>query len=60
MKIRNLWERLTGRYSGGSIRPYEPKPDQQPAILSPGRSTQLRPGETHAEAMARLMQGEDL
>jgi hypothetical protein len=28
--------------------------DHVPALLSPGGSTQLRPGETHAQAMNRL------
>lgn len=34
--------------------------DKIPAILSPGRSTTIRPGETDLEAMDRLMRGEDL
>lgn len=38
----------------------EPDDDTIPAVLSPGRSTTPRPGETHLEAMDRLMEGEDL
>lgn len=34
--------------------------DDVPAILSPGRSTQLRPGETPVQAMDRLTEGTDL
>lgn len=40
--------------------PLWPDGDQIPAILSPGRSTVLRPGETWVEAMRRLEEGEDL
>lgn len=50
-----------GRYaSGGVVYAASPDDDRIPALLSPGRSTQLRPSETHVEAMARLMEGEDL
>lgn len=34
--------------------------DSIPAILSPGRSTTLRPGESLLEATERLYRGEDL
>jgi hypothetical protein len=52
------WGRAT---NGGTIPPPRPlSADELPAILSPGRSTTIRPGETILEATERLMEGEDL
>lgn len=46
---------------GGEVDCSSHLPDDSiPVRLSPGRFTQLRPGETHAEAMNRLTKGEDL
>jgi hypothetical protein len=52
----------TSRYASGGVvnRPDSPDDDRIPAVLSSCLHTQLRPGETHAQAMARLMEGEDL
>jgi hypothetical protein len=46
--------------TGGVILSRRPDDDSIPAFLSPGRSTHIRPGETHPEAMERLIEGEDL
>ena len=47
--------------TGGVVPRYVPgDPDSIPAFLSPGRSTTRRPGETWAQAKARLDEGEDL
>lgn len=48
------------RQTGGTMPPYRPDDDRVLAVLSPGRSASLRPGETHVEAMARLLEGVDL
>lgn len=48
------------RLTGGKVPARRPDDDSIPAILSPGRSTTIRPGETDLEAMDRLMRGEDL
>ncbi|MFG2001625.1 hypothetical protein ACGFNU_20985 [Spirillospora sp. NPDC048911] len=62
--LRNLLDRRRGRCrvaSGGALPKSDKSGDDSiPVILSPGRSTTLRPGETHLEAMERLMRGEDL
>lgn len=46
--------------AGGAIPAHRRDPDHIPVVLSPGRSTALRPGETHREAMERLTEGRDL
>lgn len=52
--------------SGGTVRtrntvtPTHPHQRGPVVMLSPGRSTKKRPGETHVEAMRRLTEGEDL
>ena len=51
---------------GGTVRTRNTVTSTQPhqrgpvVMLSPGRSTKRRPGETHIEAMGRLMRDEDL
>ena len=59
------WRRAArgaGWYAKGGELPFRPSadPDAIPAILSPGRSTRIRPGESLVEAMERLLYGEDL
>jgi hypothetical protein len=48
------------RPTGGTMPPHRPDSDTVPALLSEGRYTTLRPGETPSEAMGRLLAGEDL
>jgi len=61
--MRKLIGRLFRRRrfaTGGTMPAPRRDPDLIPVMLSPGRSTALRPGETHVEAMERLMEGRDL
>lgn len=52
---------LPRRGSGGTVSPPSAPldDDRVPALLSPGRSTWRRPGESWAEATDRLVTGED-
>ena len=56
---RTLWDRLLRR-RGGTLPAYTRDPDVVPAVLSPGRFTRRRPGESWAEATNRLTDGRDL
>lgn len=62
--MKALLRKLSGRRlfaTGGTMpRRNSGSSDTAPAILSPGRSTTVRSGETHLEAMERLVEGEDL
>lgn len=56
------WIAWKNRWDCGGYLPPPRRPDDDtiPVLLSPGRSTTLRPGESHLEAMERLQDGNDL
>lgn len=54
------WKHAARYASGGVVKAPGPHDDRIPAVLSSGCRTYLRSGETHVEAMARLVEGEDL
>lgn len=59
--LSGRYARLIRRASGGAVPARRQLDgDSIPAILSPGRSTTVRPGESILEATERLMHGEDL
>lgn len=60
--LRSLSEAIRRRRyaKGGAVPAYRHDPDLIPVLLSPGRSTRVRPGETLLEATERLTEGRDL